>query len=179
MTSTAAQVGRYDEALCYFERLQQNLLFLAMLADQQVGWLHALEAPNLRGISCMRLLRCCSDGFHGLRHVLHMCCVKVRETIVHLFVSAFLFLNVPYCSNNAHALGVCTARRSHGGVFGVAASGIFNQQRLLESRGAAAAPPRLKNSWTRCACTRNKAFMLLKGCSVHALLCSVWAYPLC
>ncbi|KAL8443074.1 hypothetical protein Emag_006101 [Eimeria magna] len=30
-------VGRYDEALCYFERLQQNLLFLAMLADQHRG----------------------------------------------------------------------------------------------------------------------------------------------
>ncbi|KAL8424971.1 hypothetical protein Efla_004448 [Eimeria flavescens] len=30
-------VGRPDEALCYFERLQQNLLFLAMLADQHRG----------------------------------------------------------------------------------------------------------------------------------------------
>ncbi|KEP67627.1 UNVERIFIED_CONTAM: hypothetical protein HHA_226900 [Hammondia hammondi] len=27
--------GRYDEAVCFFERLQQNLFFLAMLADQQ------------------------------------------------------------------------------------------------------------------------------------------------
>ncbi|XP_026193108.1 uncharacterized protein LOC34622797 [Cyclospora cayetanensis] len=41
-------VGRFGEALCYFERLQQNLLFLAMLADQHRGGLTegSLEAQQ-------------------------------------------------------------------------------------------------------------------------------------
>ncbi|PFH35083.1 hypothetical protein BESB_059700 [Besnoitia besnoiti] len=42
--------GRYDEAVCFFERLQQNLFFLAMLAEQQPPETPAGAAKNAEAV---------------------------------------------------------------------------------------------------------------------------------
>lgn len=131
MTLAAAQVGRYDEALCYFERLQQNLLFLAMLADQQVGWLHALKAALMKRMQMPRdkldapfkiFLKWFSMG---LPYVLGICCVRVQDNGSTSVCFFFPLPSIPYCIMRMH-FGLCTAWRSHRGVFGVTASGIFD-----------------------------------------------------
>ena len=76
------QVGRSGDALCYFERLQQNLLFLAMLADQHVSLLLLLLLlPLLLLLLLLLHAVCLSQPQFGARladacvHASSLCCM--------------------------------------------------------------------------------------------------------